>query len=57
MREKTPEEIQKIVDKWTPILNAKTPLSACKVMLIESQESPYIKSEEFKEKLKNLRNL
>lgn len=36
MKEKTPEEIQRIVDKWRPILEGPTtPLSACKVMLIE----------------------
>lgn len=36
MNEKTPEELQKIVDKWKHVLEGpSTPLSACKVMLIE----------------------
>jgi hypothetical protein len=47
---KTEEEIQRIVDKWRPILEGpKTPLSACKVMLIEPQTQwvmPEIKKEE-----------
>jgi len=42
MKEKTEEEIriQKIVDKWKPILEGPpTPLSACKVILMEAQET------------------
>lgn len=42
MNEKTPEEIQRIVDKWSPILNAVEPLSGWpKAMLIEPFESPF----------------
>ncbi|MDW0322297.1 MAG: hypothetical protein QN632_02400 [Nitrososphaeraceae archaeon] len=43
MREKPPEGIQKLVDKWKHVLNATEPLSGWpKVLLIEPQETTYI---------------
>jgi hypothetical protein len=52
MKEKTDEERQRIVEKWRPILEGpNTPLSACKCILIESQErwmtSEELESEEW----------
>ena len=47
MSEKTPEEIQKMIDKWSHVLNATEPLSGWpKALLIEPHENPFILPEQ-----------